>query len=110
MSIACQLFPNEKRPARRRGSRRPAATSGQVDCGVGTFHAGEEGIKSTLIARDNLMIFCASDHPFARPSAVSWQELDGLPLVTLTRDSGIRLLVEIGYEAAPGSSSFPPMR
>lgn len=31
---------------------------------------------------------------------MSWQELDGLPLVTLTRDSGIRLLVEIGYEAA----------
>lgn len=78
ISIAWQLFPNEKRPARRRGSRRPAATFRQVDCGIGTFHAG----------------------PFAKRSAVSWQELDGLPLVTLTRDSGIRLLVEIGYEAA----------
>ena len=33
--------------------------SGQVDCGLGTFHAGQEGISSTLLARDSLMLFCA---------------------------------------------------
>jgi DNA-binding transcriptional LysR family regulator len=74
--------------------------SGQVDCGIGTFHAGEEGITSALLGRDNLMVFCSSAHPLAKRRAVSWQELDSLPLVTLTRDSGIRLLVEVGYEAA----------
>ena len=30
--------------------------SGQVDCGIGTFHAGEEGITSTLLGRDNLIL------------------------------------------------------
>jgi len=30
----------------------------------------------------------------------NWRELDGLPLITLTRDSGIRLLVEVGFETA----------
>lgn len=74
--------------------------SGQVDCGIGTFHAGEEGITSSVLARDSLMVFCPSRHPLARRRAVSWQELDGLTLVTLTRDSGIRLLVEVGFEAA----------
>jgi DNA-binding transcriptional LysR family regulator len=72
--------------------------SGQVDCGIGTFHAGEEGINSTLLARDSLMLFCASNHPLARRQTVNWRELDGLPLVTLTRESGIRLLVEVGFE------------
>jgi DNA-binding transcriptional LysR family regulator len=74
--------------------------SGQVDCGVGTFHAGEEGINSTLLARDSLMLFCATDHPLARRRTVDWHELDGLPLVTLTRESEIRLLVEVGFETA----------
>jgi DNA-binding transcriptional LysR family regulator len=74
--------------------------SGQVDCGIGTFHAGEEGINSTLLGRDSLMLFCASNHPLARRQTVKWRELDGLPLVTLTRESGIRLLVEVGFETA----------
>jgi DNA-binding transcriptional LysR family regulator len=74
--------------------------SGQVDCGLGTFHTGEEGITLTLLARDSLMVFCASNHPLAARQSVGWYELDGLPLITLTRDSGIRLLVEVGYEAA----------
>ena len=72
--------------------------SGQVDCGLGTFHAGQEGISSTLLARDSLMLFCASSHPLARRRVVRWKELDGLPLITLTRDSSIRLLVEVGFE------------
>lgn len=74
--------------------------SGQVDCGIGTFHVGEAGISSTLLARDSLMVFCPADHVLAQRTTVDWRALDGLPLVTLTRDSGIRLLVEVGYEAA----------
>lgn len=74
--------------------------SGEVDCGIGTFHAGEEGISSTLLDRDSLLVFCDRTHGFAKRKSVNWKELDGLPLVTLTRDSGIRLLVEVGYEAA----------
>jgi len=74
--------------------------SGQVDCGLGTFHAGEEGISTTLLGRDSLMVFCTSSHPFAHRQAVNWRELEGLPLITLTRDSGIRLLVEVGFETA----------
>lgn len=74
--------------------------SGQVDCGIGTFHAGEEGINSSLLARDSLMVFCAANHPLAGRQAVNWSELDGLPLIALTRESGIRLLAEVGFETA----------
>jgi DNA-binding transcriptional LysR family regulator len=74
--------------------------SGQVDCGLGTFPSGEVGINSTLLARDSLMVFCATNHPFSRRRVVNWRALDGFPLITLTRDSGIRILVEVGYETA----------
>jgi len=74
--------------------------SGQVDCGIGTFHAGEEGISTTVLGRDSLMVFCPSNHLLAHQRAINWRELEGLPLVTLTRDSGIRLLVEVGFETA----------
>lgn len=74
--------------------------SGQVDCGIGTFRTGEEGINSMLLARDSLMVFSASQHPLARRPTINWRELDGLPLITLTRESSIRLLVEVGFETA----------
>jgi DNA-binding transcriptional LysR family regulator len=74
--------------------------SGQVDCGLGTFRAGEAGIVSTAVTNDSLALFCPPPHVFAKRAHMSWHELDGQALVTLTRDSGIRLLVELGCETA----------
>ena len=74
--------------------------SGEVDCGFGTFRSGEEGVSSTPLARDSLMLFCAQGNPMAQASQVKWRDLDRLPLITLTRESGIRLLIEVGFESA----------
>lgn len=43
------------------------------------------------------MLFCSPASRFAG-TAVAWRELQGEPLITLTRDSGIRLLIEVAYE------------
>ncbi len=77
-----------------------AVRLGQADCGLGTFAAVEDGIERVPLARDSLMLFCASGSRFAGGGAIAWSELKDQPLITLTRDSGIRLLVEVGYEAA----------
>lgn len=74
--------------------------SGEVDCGLGTFRSGEDGITTTPLARDSLMLFCAKDHPLADADRVRWQDLRPFPMVALTRESGIRLLVEVGFESA----------
>ncbi|MDZ5697865.1 LysR family transcriptional regulator [Chelativorans sp. M5D2P16] len=74
--------------------------TGKADCGLGTFPPGQDGVERIGLIRDNLMLFCAYDNPFAAASTVRWRDLDGHPLITLTRESGIRLLVEIGYENA----------
>jgi len=77
-----------------------AVRLGQADCGLGTFATVEDGIERVPLARDSLMLFCDPSHPFARREAIAWSELADQPLIALTRNSGIRLLVEIGYETA----------
>lgn len=75
-----------------------AVRTNRVDCGLGTFAAVEDGIERIPMARDQLMLFCSPGSRFADTS-VDWRELQNEPLITLTRDSGIRLLVEVAYES-----------
>ena len=50
--------------------------------------------------QDNLMLFCVPGaNSAAAESDVDDVARSGLPLITLTRDSGIRLLVEVGFES-----------
>jgi len=73
--------------------------TGQADCGIGTFPPGEPGIERAALARDSLALFSRpGDHDSVKP--MGWKELAGLPLITLTSESSIRRLVEIGYETA----------
>lgn len=74
-----------------------AVRIGRADCGLGTFAAVEDGIERIPMARDNLMLFCSPSSRFAS-AAVDWRELQSEELIALTRDSGIRLLVEVAYE------------
>ncbi len=72
--------------------------SGKADCGLGTFSPAEDGIERMSLVRDSLMVFCHDQSPLSTMEKVGWRDLEDLPLVTLTRDSGIRLLVEVGFE------------
>ena len=73
---------------------------GQADCGVGTFAAGEDGIERLILARDSLMVYAPMGSDLAALADVPWTALAGRPLVALTRDSGLRLLAEVGFESA----------
>lgn len=74
--------------------------TGRAECGLGTFPPGGDQIERLALARDELMLFCHRTSPFAKRKSVDWKRLEGAPLVTLTRDSGIRLLTEVGFESA----------
>lgn len=74
--------------------------NGKADCGLGTFSPAEEGIERLPLVRDSLMLFCDHRSTFNDAVSVRWRELQDQPLITLTRDSGIRLLVEVGFETA----------
>ncbi|MBN9216808.1 MAG: LysR family transcriptional regulator [Mesorhizobium sp.] len=74
--------------------------SGKADCGLGTFPPAEAGIERIILVRDTLMLFCSGKSALASNETTSWTDLQHHPIITLTRDSGIRLLVEVGFEMA----------
>ncbi|HXQ52197.1 MAG TPA: LysR family transcriptional regulator [Stellaceae bacterium] len=78
--------------------------SGEADLGVGTFSPDEKGLVRRQLTRDSLMLFCQAQSPPAAFERPKWRDLKGLPLIALTRESGIRALVDYGYEAAELSS------
>lgn len=74
--------------------------SSPVTLGLGTFPADEDGLSITTLARDKLHAFVARTHPLAGAGGIRWDQLADLPVVTLTRESGLRRLVEVGFEKA----------
>ena len=74
--------------------------AGDADIGVGTFRDDVDGIARTVLARDDLMVFFHAKHPLARVRRPSWGHLTDFPSIMLTRESGIRALVEEGHAAA----------
>lgn len=77
-----------------------AVKSGEADIGIGTFPQQEEGLVRTRLARDALLLFCQNKHPLASVQRPRWRDLVGLPVISLTRESGVRQLVEYGCNAA----------
>ncbi|MCA0422539.1 MAG: LysR family transcriptional regulator [Proteobacteria bacterium] len=73
--------------------------TGQADCGIGTFPPGEPGIERTPLARDKLAVYFSANENLP-VDTIRWEELGQHPLITLTPDSGIRRLIEMGFETA----------
>lgn len=73
---------------------------GLCDIGIGTFKRDEEGVERQRALTDRLMVFMPPDHPFAAEEEVPWKHLVDQRIVTLTRESEIRLLTEMGFQSA----------
>jgi DNA-binding transcriptional LysR family regulator len=71
--------------------------SGAADFGVGTFAEAEEGIRRDLLFKDTLMAWGASQYTSMRQSRIAWKDLRNAPLITLTRESGIRVLMDQAF-------------
>lgn len=71
--------------------------AGEAELGLGTFPPGEEGFERLPVLRDELMVFAPNDLPRAD---WTWAALADEQVITLTRESGIRLLTEVGFETA----------
>ncbi len=68
--------------------------SGEADFAIGTVAAGQEDLALHPIAQDRLVLFCPAGHRLAGQRAVPWAALSGEALIALTRQSGLRQLVE----------------
>ena len=73
---------------------------GRADLGIGTFAPGLPDLDHRPLLRDQLMLFTPAGHPLAQAECAEWVELAAHPLVALGRESGLRLLTELGFERA----------
>lgn len=72
--------------------------SGEADLGIGTFADSETGLARTRLFGDALMLFVPRASGTPRKAA-TWAEIADAPLIALTRESGLRALVERGFAA-----------
>lgn len=79
--------------------------SSEADLGVGTFAESEAGITRAKLLGDAMMLF-APRGPKTPRKAASWAEIADTPLIALTRESGLRALVDRGF-AALGRETHP---
>lgn len=73
--------------------------AGEADLGIGTFAENETGLARERLFGDALMLFAPRDARAPRKPA-TWREIAGAPLIALTRESGLRALVERGFAAS----------
>ncbi|MCF3936712.1 LysR family transcriptional regulator [Acuticoccus sp. M5D2P5] len=73
--------------------------SGEADLGIGTFPQ-TDGIQTAHIMRDHLVALHPAGVPLAAEQPTDWTALAAYPLITLRKESGIRRLVERGFEEA----------
>jgi DNA-binding transcriptional LysR family regulator len=74
--------------------------SGDADFGVGTFSDSEEGIRPEILFKDTLMAWGSPRLATMRSSRLTWRDLRQAPLIALTRESGIRQLMDQAFEKA----------
>ena len=80
--------------------------NGRADVGIGTFSSTEDTVDRTLLMKDKLCAIVAKKSSLASKPAIDWGELDGLPLIGLSNESGIRRLVDSSFEQAGLSSAY----
>jgi LysR family transcriptional regulator, carnitine catabolism transcriptional activator len=65
-----------------------------ADFGLTGFWVAHPDFEFEPIATDRCCVICPAQHPFYRKRTISIEDLDGVPIVSLNRDAGIRRLIE----------------
>ena len=68
--------------------------SGEADFGINMVSAHHPAVDFTSIYRDPFVLALRRDHPLAQKQRVEWSDLDDVRLITVSRDSGNRILLD----------------
>lgn len=71
----------------------------EVDFGVGSFTDSDPAIEVVPLFADRVKIVVPRDSPLARKRAIQLQQMLGLPLILMERDSSVRMLVDRAFES-----------
>ena len=78
----------------------PNVRSGAADLGIGTFRKTEADLVSILLFKEPLVAVFPKGHAFGRAARLTWQDLQGSPILALRSGSVFRELTQAGLLAA----------
>ena len=67
---------------------------GEVEFGINLLGASEPELTFEPLIEDPFVLACRRDHPLAKRRLVTWSDLEGQPLVAVSRTSGNRILLD----------------
>lgn len=68
--------------------------SGTADLGIGTFEKSATELELSTLYEDVLGVIMPNNSPLARRRSLCWRDLQGLPLIALSRSSAFRALID----------------
>ncbi len=69
--------------------------SGDVDIGISNVVGEIKGLETSPLLSDRFALVCPAAHPLAAKMAIRWRELENIPIIAMTPDSGIWQEIEI---------------
>ena len=73
----------------------PAVAAGQIDCGLGVFGDDLEGVQTTTLFKERMLLIAPAGHMLMRKDAVRWSELRGQPIIAIKGQARIRRELDI---------------
>lgn len=70
--------------------------NGDAELGLNLLGAQEPEVTFEPLLEDPFVLACREDHPLAQRQAVRWGELVDFPFVTVSKQSGNRLILDLG--------------
>lgn len=67
---------------------------GEVEFGINLLGASDPELSFEPLIEDPFVLACRRDHPLAQRDAVAWSDLEGQPLVAVSRTSGNRIMLD----------------
>lgn len=68
--------------------------SGSAEFGISIVSAARWDLDIIPLAKESFVIACPTDHPFSQRDAVSWSEIEGVPLIRIGPETGNRILID----------------
>jgi DNA-binding transcriptional LysR family regulator len=79
---------------------------GEVEFGINLLGASDPELSFEPLIEDPFVLACRRDHPLAQRRSLSWSDLEGQPLVAVSRTSGNRIMLDAALVRAGVSLSW----
>lgn len=67
---------------------------GTIEFGITLLAAHRWDFEVDLLAREPFVLVCRADHAFAARPTASWAELEGVPLIRISQQTGNRMMID----------------